>query len=323
MAHIAKFQKGAIGNMFSHYDRSRTNLSDNIDWSKTHNNYNLAEHQTMSQLDFLHQRLSEVKVQNRKDVNIFCDWVVTVPKDLPVNEHKDFFKSSYDFLSNRYGKENIISAYVHNDENTPHMHFNFIPIVEDLKKGGYKVSAKERITRADLKSFHNDLSEHLEKELGHPVSILNDATAQGNKSINDLKRETAVKEINALQTEKQALQGQIKLLEDINLKINRIQGLKAEKGILGQIKGITLEDFEIIKKLAIKSIVNDDKIKKLENENKKLNSLIPSVSEKLQLEKKLQKLDDLEKLLKNIPSDIIYQYQPKNQNKSKTKEYER
>ena len=33
-------------------------------------------------LDFLHQRLSEVKVHNRKDVNVMVDWVVTLPQSL-------------------------------------------------------------------------------------------------------------------------------------------------------------------------------------------------------------------------------------------------
>ena len=40
-------------------------------------------------------------------------------------------------------KENVISAYVHFDEVTPHMHYAFVPVVEDKKKGGYKLSAKK------------------------------------------------------------------------------------------------------------------------------------------------------------------------------------
>ena len=77
-----------------------------------------------------------MKVQNRKDVNLMCTWIVTVPKDLPENEHEQFFKTTFDFLSDRYGKENIISAYVHMDETIPHMHFAFIPGVPDKKKQG-------------------------------------------------------------------------------------------------------------------------------------------------------------------------------------------
>ena len=70
-------------------------------------------------------------------------------------------------------KENVISAYVHFDEVTPHMHYTFVPVVEDKKKGGYKLSAKEAITREELRTFHKDLSNHMERVFGRDVGILN------------------------------------------------------------------------------------------------------------------------------------------------------
>ena len=122
-----------------------------------------------------------------------CTWIVTVPKDLPENEHDQFFKTTFDFLSDRYGKENVISAYVHMDETTPHMHFAFIPVVPDQKKQGrFKVSAKERIDRFELCSFHFELEQALSSALGHSVGILNGATKDGNKSVTRLKRESQI-----------------------------------------------------------------------------------------------------------------------------------
>lgn len=88
------------------------------------------------------------------------DWVVTAPKDLLSQDEKQFFEATYAFLKDRYGQENVISAYVHLDEVTPHMHYAFIPIAPDKKNEGYKLSAKETITRADLRSFHGDLYKH-------------------------------------------------------------------------------------------------------------------------------------------------------------------
>ncbi len=35
------------------------------------------------------KRLSEIKVLNRKDVNVFCDWIVTAPQELLENEYAD------------------------------------------------------------------------------------------------------------------------------------------------------------------------------------------------------------------------------------------
>ena len=201
MAHIAKYKKFALGHMLNHYARSKdiekavVRSNDNIDASRTHLNYNLAEHQQLIQLDFVHKRLSEIRVQNRKDINVMLDWVVTLPKLLNSDEQERFFRETYNFLNERYGKENVISAYVHLDEITPHMHYSFIPVVEDKKKGGYKLSAKEKITKNDLKSFHFDLSKYLKNSFGRDVGILNEVTKYGNKEIAELKRESIYENI--------------------------------------------------------------------------------------------------------------------------------
>ena len=88
----------------------------------------------MPQIDFIHHRLTQIKVHNRKDVNIFCDWVITAPKTLSETSYEQFFSETYKFMTERYGKENVISAYVHIDETQPHMHFAFIPVIIDKKK---------------------------------------------------------------------------------------------------------------------------------------------------------------------------------------------
>ena len=79
--HVEKYNRGVMGHMLGHYDRTHPGSKSQIDDTKTHLNYNLAAvEQPLPQLDFIHQRLTEVKVHKRKDVNIFCDWVVTAPK---------------------------------------------------------------------------------------------------------------------------------------------------------------------------------------------------------------------------------------------------
>ena len=209
MAHVAKYTKTAVGHMLNHYarreEKSDYRSNESIDPDKTDLNYNLASDlQPMKQLDFMHKRLSEVKVQNRKDVNVLCDWIVTVPKDLPEEEHRPFFEETYKFLVNRYGSANTVSAWVHMDETTPHMHFAFIPVKHGFKtdkknpevlKEYNKVSAKEVLTRNDLISFHSDLQAYIEHMLGHSVGILNAATIEGNRSIKELKRESAIERL--------------------------------------------------------------------------------------------------------------------------------
>ena len=205
MAHMMKHTKASCGHMFAHFDRKAEHISnENLDRTRTHLNYNLATHQQMDQGEFVRKRCSEVRCQNRKDVNVMVSWVVTAPKDLPEAEHKAFFQASYDFLKKRYGMENVVSAYVHMDEVTPHMHFAFVPVVRTFKQDRknpdistevYKVSAKECVNRYDLQSFHDSLQSYVSKELGNEVSILNEATKEGNRSIEELKRQSATERL--------------------------------------------------------------------------------------------------------------------------------
>lgn len=225
MAHVAKYAKAAIGHLCNHYGRSEDmdkagyviRGNENIDPSRTHLNYNLAAHQELAQLEFIHRRLSEVHVHNRKDVNVLCDWVVTVPKDL-LQEHPDqegaFFRATYRFLEERYGKENVVSAWVHKDETTPHIHFAFMPVVEDKKRGGEKLSAKERITKNDLQTFHQELELYVSRELQLEVHIQNEATKDGNKTVTELKRESELAKQQAIANETVVMNNKLTAAKD-------------------------------------------------------------------------------------------------------------
>ena len=200
MAHVKKYTMSAVGHMANHYGRSDVGQAaeyiirgnENIDPNLTPLNYNLAaEDQQLPQADFIHKRMGEIRVQKRADVNVLCDWVITQPKELPADRSRDFFESVYAFMRDRYGERNVISAYVHMDETTPHMHFAFMPIVADRRRGGEKLCAKELLTRKELQTFHNDLQNAVERDLGIKVHLLNGATQDGNKSITELKRALA------------------------------------------------------------------------------------------------------------------------------------
>ena len=54
-------------------------------------------------------------------------------KDIPVRV-KEFFDYSYQFLEGLVGRENVVCAEIHYDEDTPHMHFYFMPVVDEVKR---------------------------------------------------------------------------------------------------------------------------------------------------------------------------------------------
>ncbi len=192
-----KFTRNQSGNILVHCDRSdpnRTYKNQEIDHSKTYLNYNLApEHKGMTDYEFMKKRCEEFKILKRKDVNWLVSWVITMPADYTGNKAL-FFREAYNFMENRYGKDNVVSAYVHLDETSPHMHFCFVSVIFDKKKQEYKVNAKQCINKVELKQIHPEMQEYLENKLQTKVNILNGATAEGNKTIDQLKKEEKIKQ---------------------------------------------------------------------------------------------------------------------------------
>jgi len=275
-------------------------------------------------------------MQNRADVNVMCSWVVTKPKGVLEDETEKFFRETYKYLSRKYGEENIISAYVHMDEITPHVHFAFVPVVMDKKKNILKVSAKELVTQIDLKSFHGELSEHMEKIFGRDVGIVNEATKEGNKSIDELKRGTAKKEleeikeqtevlrsenrhlgarvqrdsdyINRLESKKTSLESEIKALEvkykGKQMTAEKIERIKPEKDFFGNIKNITIEDIDNLKRMAITTSKyrtalreSDEELSRLQKENAELKSKVPTIKERMAMGEREKKLTEENKYL--------------------------
>ena len=339
MANCQKYTRAACGHLFKHYERARDENgeyikfgNEDIDLSRTHLNYNLATAHQDGQGEFIKRRCGEVKMQKRADVNVMCSWVVTAPKEIREDETEKFFQEGYKFLSERYGKENIISAYVHMDETTPHIHFTFVPVVLCKKKNILKVSAKEAIDKTELKKFHGELSNYMEKIFGRDVGILNEATKDGNKNKEQLKQEAAQKKledmenkaehfeklaeenkkkaeaeskkISALTSKRKGMEEKFKSMEKLyngkKLTADKIEKLKPTQGHFG-IKDITIADIENLKKTAMgtarKEIALEEaneKINRIEKENADLKKRVPTFAEQLEHNQRLVKIRDLE-----------------------------
>lgn len=249
--HVAKYNKSATGHMCAHYERRKDDRGEyikfgnqNIDLSRTHLNYNLApEH---DQIEFIRQRTSEVKCQKRADVNVMCDWVVTAPEGLDRGHLKEFFKASYDFFEKRYGQENVISAYVHMDETTPHMHFAFVPVVFDKKKELYKVSAKQLLTKTELKRVHPDLTRHLKEEYswGSNLKILNGATINGNRTVAEMNCEKEIEFFNQKRAKanRDYIEKKAKLREEIEHENSVLDFLKGSTDRIDKKRKILIDE---------------------------------------------------------------------------------
>lgn len=247
--HYAKYQKGAVGSILLHSDRgidspdTHEHSNKNIDKSRTHRNYDLKDRGGQTAYAYYKQRIDDIAVETkertgksiRKDAVTLCSWAVTVPKDLSEDKQANFFRATYGWFAERYGEENIVTAAVHMDETTPHMHLQFTPIIE--KNGVRKLCAKDMETRKTLQTAHEKLQKHLEQALGCEVNILNGATVQGNKSTLELQNETlkqqlAEKEEKIRQAEERVKQAE-KRVKSAEQKLKEVNGQydEANKGL--------------------------------------------------------------------------------------------
>ena len=322
IASLCKATRGVSGNLFDHYERKKNIKFKNQDIDKTRSylNYNLVPDRNLSQREILNNRLSEVKVLKRDNVNVTCNWVITLPKTIKENseEEKLFFQESYNFLKNRYGEKNVISSYVHKDEVTPHMHFCFIPVVIDKKKNIEKVSAFELITKKELNSFHKELNNYMSKIFNRDIGILNGATANGNKTVLEMKNEQLEKELNKISNK----------TKKYNITLEKIKNLEIKDTLIGNaVKGISSNEIlELInessqslkRKKELNIAINEikkllEKNEKLQTENEKLKeelkenkiSLKNKVKEKNLFIRLKNEWEYQNKILEKIPDEII------------------
>jgi hypothetical protein len=140
-----------------------------------------------------------------------------LPSELSEDVAKDYFSASAKILSDQFGKENIVGAYVHLDETTPHMHFYFVPVNQEENT----LSCRTVVTRSSLNQMHNNLEKGL-NEKGFEVS----RGTNGKKSLKlaDFKRETADEleiQVQTLENTKSRLEGKITALTETSHAIKK------------------------------------------------------------------------------------------------------
>lgn len=196
IASVKKFTEKEAVNQIRHIERTIQNPSNHdIDASRSSMNFSLSPMREVSAYNYYKYRKSQLYVYNRPDVKTLAGWIITAPADLADEKHQQFFQACYNFLVERYGGEdNVISAIVHNDESgSPHLHFLFIPTVEDRKHGGLKICAKEVLNREELNNFHPALQKYLfDNGINSKVQTGITKSQGGNKTVKQLKIERSV-----------------------------------------------------------------------------------------------------------------------------------
>ena len=235
-----KYKRENLKGIYKHNERRNKNYSNaNIDKEKSYLNYSIKSPQYSYEKEF--DRIKEkydLKGQIKTVSNIACEYIITSDKEffetIGEEETKRYFETAYDFVAEykNLGEQYIMSAKVHMDEETPHMHLIFLPVVHTKDKKGNDIDklacsefwkAKDSYRQLQNAFYDYMVSNGFELERGLPKE-------ETKREHMDLKE---YKEITNFEKTKETLKN-IKLelpdvpnIDDIN--INRLSKKRDEK----------------------------------------------------------------------------------------------
>lgn len=225
---LRKYSEGAVSGIEKHVERRATisHTNPNIQRAKSSKNYDLHFEYDDTFKKQIRERFAECGIKKkRKDAVVLCELLFTASHDFfegkTEKEIKEYFQKCYDFVSNKYGNDNIVSAMVHLDEFTPHMHLCLTPITKDNRLCANDLFGNG----AKLSQLQDEVHEQVFKDYG---------LTRGDKDRKAKHVETLDWKIVQLQEKEENLKRQIATIEDNNelLKLNK--QLKKTQEMLSQ-----------------------------------------------------------------------------------------
>ncbi len=292
-----KYKRESLKGIYRHNERRNKNYSNkNIDTSKSHLNYSIKKPTYSYEKEFNKIREKyNLKGQVKTVSNIVCEYIITSDKEffesIGENETKRYFETAYKFVCEykNLGEQYILSAKVHLDEETPHLHLAFIPVVHTTDKNGNAIDkiacsefwkAKDSYIQLQNAFYSYIIENGFNLERGKPSS-------REHLSVKDYK------EITNYEKSKQTL-------KDIKLELPNVPSIKdfgkltvkrderIQKEIIEpkyKIIDMLYSDNKKLHQELEKQINAIDKAEKLENERQSI------LQEKVNLEDKCTKLE--------------------------------
>lgn len=196
-----------------------------------------------------------------------------------------FFSHTLAFIQEKQAPETIISAVVHMDEKTPHMHLSFVPLTRDKRLSAKEILGnKKKLTQWQDSFWKYMVDKYPELERGESASLT------GRTHIPTRLYKEAIR----LQKQQERL---TQLLADIHPLNAKKRAAEIEK-LLGKY-------LPAVEKMATQLKQYDATYKQLKAEAdiKKL-----SVKEQMEIARKLSEYEVLRSLTEKIPQEILEEY---------------
>ena len=292
---FAKYKGPEIGHIESHNERTKEKYASNpdVDTTRSHMNFHLVTPERKYRAE-AEKQIAEAGCRTRSDSVRVVEALVTASpeffKGKKKSEVKAYFTEALDFIQKYQSKDTIISAVVHMDETTPHMHLCFVPLTEDKR-----LSAKEIVgNRKKLTWWQDEFWKHMVKK--YPDLERGESASETGRT--HIPPRLFKEAVHLNRMKEQILQ----ILNDTTL-FNK----KAKTEELELLLGKYTPSVEAMRAKLKKY---DKLYKELSAENATLEQRLDSVSresiqKRLEIQRKLSDLDELRRTVEVLPPEIL------------------
>ena len=173
---FAKYKGPEISGIEAHNERTKEKHASNpdIDPSRTHLNFHLIKPERKYRAES-EKQIAEAGCSTRSDsVRVVEALITATPeffKGKKRAEIKEFFNEALEFIKQNQAPETIISAVVHLDEKTPHMHLCFVPLTADGRLSAKEiVGNKKKLTQWQDRFWEHMVKKYPDRERGESAS---------------------------------------------------------------------------------------------------------------------------------------------------------
>ena len=295
---FAKYKGPEIGHLDAHNERTKEKYAStpDVDTSRSHLNFHLVTPERKYRAE-AEKQIAEAGCRTRSDSVRVVEALVTASpeffKGKKRSEVKSYFTEALDFIQKHQSKDTIISAVVHMDEKTPHMHLCFVPLTEDKR-----LSAKEIVgNKKKLTWWQDEFWKHMVKKYPD-LERGESASETGRTHIPPRLFKEAV-HLNRMKDQIMAI------LNDSNPFNKKAKAEELEALLDKYIPGVEVMRTKLKK--------YDKTYQELTEENAELERKLSSASKesvrkKLEISQKLNELDELRRTVDAIPAEVIRAY---------------
>ncbi len=295
---FAKYKGPEIGHIEAHNEREKEKYASNpdVDTARSHLNFHLVMPERKYRAE-AEKQIAAAGCRTRSDSVRVVEALVTASPEFfngkKRSEVRAYFTEALEFIKQNQNPDTIISAVVHMDEKTPHMHLCFVPLTEDKR-----LSAKEIVgNKKKLTWWQDEFWKHMVKK--YPDLERGErASETGRTHIPPRLFKEAV-HLNRMKDQIMAI------LNDSNPFNKKVKAEELEALLDKYIPGVEVMRTKLKK--------YDKTYKELTAENTELEKKLSSASKesvrkKLEISQKLNELDELRRTVDAIPDEVIRAY---------------